>query len=95
MCETGAARRSWLQGLVDVGKRYLMHAAGHNLGVVMRTLFGVGTPRSLQGEGASAPALGFAVWSKLVAVLTARSACYWPGPASAVFANARPRLTAA
>ncbi len=52
-CETGAARRSWLRGVVDVGKRYLMHAAGHNLGVVMRKLFGIGTPRSLQGRAAA------------------------------------------
>ena len=53
MCETGAARRSWLRGLVDVGKRYLLHAAGHNLGVLMRKLFGVGTPRSLQDRSAA------------------------------------------
>ncbi len=52
-CETGAARRSWLRGVVDVGKRYLMHATGHNLGVVMRKLFGIGTPRSLQGRAAA------------------------------------------
>jgi hypothetical protein len=52
-CETGGARRSWLRGLVEVGKRYLIHAAGHNLGVLMRTLFGVGTPRSLQGRAAA------------------------------------------
>jgi transposase len=51
VCETGGARRSWLSGVVDVGKRYLMYAAGHNLGVVMRKLFGVGTPRTLQAEG--------------------------------------------
>jgi len=51
VCETGGARRSWLSGVVDVGKRYLMYAAGHNLGVVMRRLFGVGTPRTLQTEG--------------------------------------------
>jgi len=51
VCETGGARRSWLGGVVDVGKRYLMYAAGHNLGVVMRKLFGVGTPRTLQTEG--------------------------------------------
>lgn len=51
VCETGGARRSWLRGLVDVGKRYLMYAVGHNLGVIMRKLFGLGTPRSLQTEG--------------------------------------------
>ena len=50
VCETGRARRSWLRGLVDVSKRYLMQVAAHNLGIVMRWLFGVGTPRSLQGR---------------------------------------------
>ena len=51
VCGTGGARRTWLWGLIDVGKRYLMYAAGHNLGVIMRKLFGLGTPRSLQSEG--------------------------------------------
>jgi transposase len=59
VCETGGARRSWLRGLADVSKRYLMAVAGHNLGVIMRKLFGVGTPRSLQGACAAlAAALG-------------------------------------
>jgi len=49
VCETGGARRSWLRGLVKVSKRYLMQVAAHNLGVMMRKLFGIGTPRSLQG----------------------------------------------
>ena len=48
-CETGAARRSWLRGVVNVFKRYVIHAAAHNLGLMMRKLFGVGTPRTLQG----------------------------------------------
>ena len=48
-CETGGARRSWLRGLADVTKRYLMTAAAHNLGRVLRKLFGVGKPRALQG----------------------------------------------
>lgn len=49
VCETGGGRRSWLRGLLKVGKRYLMQVAGHNLGIVMRWVFGKGTPRSLQG----------------------------------------------
>jgi len=53
VCETGGARRSWLRGLVEVGKRYLMQVAGYNLGVIMRSLFGKGTPRSLQGARAT------------------------------------------
>jgi len=57
VCETGGARRSWLRGLLDVSKRYLMQVAGHNLGILMRKLFGVGTPRSLQGAYAALAAL--------------------------------------
>jgi hypothetical protein len=53
VCETGGARRSFLRGLTKVAKRYLMHVAARNLGVIMRALFGIGTPRSLQtGLGA-------------------------------------------
>jgi hypothetical protein len=53
VCETGGARRSWLRGLLEVCKRYLMQVAGNNLGVIMRWLFGKGTPRSLQGACAA------------------------------------------
>lgn len=60
-CETGAARRSWLRGLANVSKRYLIHAAAHNLGVILRKLFGVGTPRSLQDRAAAACAALFAI----------------------------------
>ena len=51
VCETGGARRSWLRGLEDVTKRYLMYVAGKNLGVIMRVLFGMGKPRTLQTGG--------------------------------------------
>ena len=54
VCETGGARRSWLRGVVEVSKRYLVTVAAHNLGRVMWVLFGVGTPRSLQGLHAPA-----------------------------------------
>ena len=48
-CRTGRARRTWLRGLVDVSKRYLIHVAAHNIGRIMRSLIGIGTPRGLQG----------------------------------------------
>lgn len=95
MCETGAARRSRLCGLVDVGKRYLTHAAGHNLGVVMHALFGIGTPRTLQGEGDFAPAPVSVAWSRLYATLSARLARLLPRPASTAPATARPTPAAA
>jgi transposase len=47
--ETGGMRRTHLRGHPNILKRLLIHAAGCNLGLVMRTLFGVGTPRGLQG----------------------------------------------
>ena len=47
VCETGGARRTWLRGLEKINKRYLMVAAAHNLGVVMRSLFGSGKPRQM------------------------------------------------
>ena len=50
VCETGGARRTWVRGLVEVGKRYLIQAAARNVGLIMRALFGIGTPRSLQGS---------------------------------------------
>ena len=51
ICETGGARRSWLCGIEKVQKRYLIAAVARNLGLVMRKLFGIGTPRGLQAEG--------------------------------------------
>jgi hypothetical protein len=67
VCETGGARRSWLRGLVQVGKRYLMQVAGHNLGVIMRRLFGRGTPRGLQGACPALVAWIGACWTLAVA----------------------------
>ncbi|MGH3053828.1 MAG: transposase [Gaiellaceae bacterium] len=48
-CETGGGRRAWLRGVVNVSKSHLMRAAACDLGIIMLALFGVGTPRSLQG----------------------------------------------
>ena len=41
-------RRSWLKQVVNVSKRYLIAAAAHNLGRIIRKLFGVDKPRTLQ-----------------------------------------------
>src|SRR5580658_7614926 len=51
VCETGGARRCWLHGTLKVSKRYLLQVAARNLGLIMRKLFGMGTPRGLQPEG--------------------------------------------
>jgi transposase len=39
-----------LRGRANILKRYLMHVAGFNLSLIMRRIFGVGTPRGLQGR---------------------------------------------
>ena len=64
VCETGGGRRTWLRGLANVSKRYLLQVAAHNLGIVMRRLFGVGTPRSLQGSARACAAFfaGVVAW---------------------------------
>jgi transposase len=50
VCDTGGMRRSWLRGLIDVSKRYLLAVAAHNLGRIMRKLFGIGKPKAMQRE---------------------------------------------
>jgi len=47
ICETGGARRTRLRGRENVRKRYLLQASAANLGLVMRSLLGRGTPRGL------------------------------------------------
>ena len=43
--DRGGMRRAWLRGRENVHKRYLIHVAGFNLSILMRALFGKGTPR--------------------------------------------------
>jgi transposase len=83
VCETGGARRTWLAGIENVRKRYLISAAAHNLGLLMRSLFKMGTPRGLQQfktdlEGIVSPIyLAYVVacwlWSRLNAFVISSS----------------------
>ena len=41
----GGLRRDWLRGWENVQKRYFVHLAAYNLGLVMRQLIGAGTPK--------------------------------------------------
>ncbi len=43
--DRGGMRRAWLRGRENLHKRYLVHVAGYNLGLIMRLLGGAGTPR--------------------------------------------------
>ena len=46
--DRGGMRRAWLRGRENVQKRYLIHVAGYNLGLIMRLLIGAGTPREFR-----------------------------------------------
>ena len=52
--DTGGMRRVHLRGHSNILKRVLVHVAGGNLGLLLRHLIGVGTPRGLQGRVVSA-----------------------------------------
>ncbi len=65
VCRTGGARRSWLRGLVEVTKRYLMCVAGRNLGVIMRSLLGMGKPRTPQAAARGGLLL---IWAAIITV---------------------------
>jgi transposase len=47
--DTGGMRRTHLRKHKNILKRLLIHVAGANLGLLLRNLYGIGTPRSLQG----------------------------------------------
>jgi transposase len=74
---TGGMRRLYLRGRANIRKRLLVHACAFNLGVLLRSVTGVGTPRTLQGQGCQPTAnLGCSVclplrhaWSGLLGLL--------------------------
>ena len=49
--ERGGMRRTWLRGRENVHQRYLIHVCGFNLGLLMRTLTGAGTPKGAAEGG--------------------------------------------
>src|SRR6267378_2973757 len=54
--DTGGMRRTHLRGHTNILKRLLIHAGAFNLGLLMRAILGVGTPRGLQDRGGRAVA---------------------------------------
>lgn len=48
--DRGGMRRAWLRGRENLHKRYLIHVAGYNLGLIMRLLTDAGTPRAFQAR---------------------------------------------
>jgi transposase len=48
--DRGGMRRVHLRGRMNILKRLVVHAGAANLGLLLRKMFGVGTPRALQGR---------------------------------------------
>jgi transposase len=83
--DTGGMRRTHLRGHTNILKRLLIHAGGFNLGLVMRQLIGLGTPRGLQGRlaavlpslslllsAASPRRTAISAWHRLIATMCGR-----------------------
>jgi transposase len=71
--DTGGMRRTHLRGHTNILKRILIHVSGFNLGLIMRQLIGLGTPRGLQGR----PAVVIATLLVLVGVIQRRLTAIW------------------
>src|SRR5690348_14012544 len=70
--DRGGMRRAWLRGGENLKKRYLVHVAGYNLGLIMRLLVGAGTPREfVAGIAAHAVLLTTAEGEALVVLTVA------------------------
>jgi transposase len=61
--ETGGMRRTYLCGHQNIYKRLIVHASAFNLGLLMRSLVGVGKPRRLQGRVVALVATVLSVWT--------------------------------
>jgi hypothetical protein len=61
-----------------VAKRYLIQVAGHNLGILMRKLFGIGTPRSLQGSSGAVNQLDEGLPFAFPSILNCVERILWP-----------------
>jgi transposase len=87
--ETGGMRRLHLRHHDNILKRLLIHAGARNLGLVMRRIFGVGTPRGLRdllsAVSEALARLQRLVWVWLVHLTLSRPV--------ALFRRGRPRAT--
>ena len=83
-------RRTHLRGHPNILKRLLIHVAGFNLALVMRSLFGIGKPRRLQdGLAAAISGVLHSVLSILKAIRPFRKPLEWLGR---ILATPRPEI---
>ena len=77
--DTGGMRRTHLRGHANILNRLLVHAGAFTLGLLMRTAFGQGTPRGLQGRQFEPGGLEF-TFDILVEGLWALATRLWRSP---------------
>ena len=80
--ETGRMRRVHLRGHDNIRKRLLVHAGALNLGLLMRTLLGIGTPRGLQGRAAGLLATFWSLLGHPETTATTIGTRFWPSTPS-------------
>ena len=61
--ESGGLRRAHVRGHTNLLKRLLIHTSAFNIGLWMRRLFGIGTPRALQGRAVTLSAVLSLIWT--------------------------------
>jgi transposase len=80
--DTGGMRRTHLRGHTNILKRLLIHAGGFNLGLLLRAILGVGTPRGLQDRGGRVVAALLDLIHIVRDPLTVKVFTWWSIPAS-------------
>ena len=63
--DDGGMRRVHLRGRENIAKRYLIHTAAFNLGLIMRKLTGFGTPKGWADSRRACSACALGVWAAL------------------------------
>lgn len=63
VCETGGGRRMWVRGQTNASKVHTLKCAAYNLGLLLRKVWGLSKPRSLQD---TVKALFFAILALLI-----------------------------
>jgi transposase len=79
--ETGGMRRLHLRGRDNILKRLLIHVCGLNLGLVVRLLCGIGTPRGLQGRSLAHSAASYCILVSLLLTILDQD---WKGASTEV-----------
>ena len=78
--DTGGMRRTHLRGHSNILKRLLIHAGAFNLGLLMRAILGVGTPRGLQDRADPAVAALLHLVRIVYDLITANVVRWWSIP---------------